>query len=117
MSNEHEVKCADAVNQDGTQMQDGVVYLLHFEPPYKHARHYVGWSVHEAEHRLKTHLAGQGSPLVKAAVAAGCKIILARTWKGTRAWERKVKDTKNVPHLCPICNPPKEGQDGEVSRV
>ena len=20
------------------------VYLLHIEPPYKHARHYIGWS-------------------------------------------------------------------------
>ena len=27
-----------------TRQQLGVIYMLHFDRPYKHARHYVGWT-------------------------------------------------------------------------
>jgi predicted GIY-YIG superfamily endonuclease len=81
----------------------GTIYLLHFEPAYKHASHYLGWT-EDIDARIDRHQRGQGSPLVAAAVAAGCAINLARTWEGDRKLERKLKNRKNTPRqLCPIC--------------
>jgi len=81
------------------------VYLLHFSPPYFHARHYVGYS-DDVEARLMLHLAGGGSPLVRSAIRADCSVVLARVWEGRgRDFERKLKLRKNSPRYCPICNP------------
>jgi len=44
----------------------GTVYVLHFDPAYKHARHYVGWTAGEVTERIAVHLQGRGSPLVRA---------------------------------------------------
>ena len=66
------------------------VYVLHFEPPYKHAKHYNG----------------DGSPLVKAAKAKGREIILAHVFEGPladRNFERRLKRRKDVCQWCPIC--------------
>jgi hypothetical protein len=53
----------------------GTVYVLHFEPAYKHARHYIGWtSDTDVTARLNVHLQGRGSPLVRAAVQAGVEV-------------------------------------------
>lgn len=83
------------------------VYLLHFEPRYRHAGHYLGSTLAGSEHdRIADHLTGRGSPLVRAAVDAGCSVVLARTWRGGRDTERRLKDRKNSPRLCPLCNPP-----------
>jgi predicted GIY-YIG superfamily endonuclease len=38
----------------------GVVYLLHFDRPYKRARHYLGFA-EDLERRLELHRAGRGS--------------------------------------------------------
>jgi predicted GIY-YIG superfamily endonuclease len=38
----------------------GIVYLLHFDQPYKHARHYVGWTARNVKRRLAEHEAGRG---------------------------------------------------------
>lgn len=83
-----------------------MIYLLHFEPPYKHARHYIGFTEDEdLDSRLNRHMKGQGSRLVKVAIAAGCDVLLARFWPaGTRTEERKLKNQKNAPRLCPKCN-------------
>lgn len=82
----------------------GTVYLLHFDPPYKHARHYLGWTSN-LDQRLFEHMSGQGSPLIRAAVEAGHGVVLARTWNDlTRNDERSFKNQKNGPRLCPICN-------------
>jgi hypothetical protein len=35
--------------------------VLHFEPAYHHARHYIGWAV-DIDARLAEHIAGAGSP-------------------------------------------------------
>jgi predicted GIY-YIG superfamily endonuclease len=80
----------------------GTVYLLHFDPPLGHARHYIGWAK-DAEARLAEHVAGRGGRLPAAAAAAGCSIVIARTWDGTRADERRMKRRKEHPRLCPIC--------------
>ena len=36
----------------------GYVYLLHFDQPYKHARHYLGYTVN-VDQRLAMHAAGR----------------------------------------------------------
>jgi hypothetical protein len=83
--------------------QNGVVYLLHFQAPYRHARHYLGWTAN-LERRLARHQAGHGSPLVAAVVGAGIAVELAATWPGDRHDERRLHRRKNSPRqLCPIC--------------
>jgi hypothetical protein len=80
------------------------VYLLHFDPRYRHAGHYLGSTlVTSSADRIEAHLRGHGSPLVRAAVAAGCAVTVARTWRGDRKLERRLKDGHNSPQLCPIC--------------
>jgi len=82
----------------------GVVYLLHFAEPYKHARHYVGFT-EDLPHRLEEHRAGHGAKLTAAVAAAGIPFVLARTWeKVNRTFERRVHRTKNSPKVCPICS-------------
>jgi hypothetical protein len=80
-----------------------VIYLLHFERSYKHARHYLGWTTN-LEERLERHRAGRGSPLIAAAVADGIQFELAATWPGDRHEERRLHRYKNSgARLCPIC--------------
>ena len=81
----------------------GVIYLLHFSRPFKHARHYVGFTS-DLTARLSAHNKGQGARLLQVAIEAGITFQLARTWKGTRRDERRIKNSKNAPRLCPICN-------------
>jgi hypothetical protein len=65
----------------------GTVYLLHFERPYRHARHYLGFA-EDLERRLELHRAGRGARLVDVVVAAGIGFQLVRTWEGDRTLER-----------------------------
>ena len=83
----------------------GVVYLLHFNAPYFHARHYLGYT-EDLPGRIKIHNSGNGSPLIRSIVAAGIGFELARTWLDkNRTYERRIKDQHNAPRFCPICNP------------
>jgi predicted GIY-YIG superfamily endonuclease len=79
------------------------VYLLHFDRPYKHARHYLGWA-DDLDARLARHRRGHGARLVAVITAAGIGWQLARTWPGDgRVLERLLKNQHNAPRLCPIC--------------
>lgn len=81
------------------------VYLLHLDPPYKHARHYVGWAS-SLLRRLRHHADGSGARLLQVVKQTGGGWRVARVWPGAdRTFERSVKRSKAVPHLCPICNP------------
>jgi predicted GIY-YIG superfamily endonuclease len=81
------------------------IYLLHLTPgPYRHARHYLG-SADNLRQRLREHAAGRGARLTQVVREAGIGWVLARTWRGSRTDERRLKQTKAVPRLCPICNP------------
>jgi len=83
----------------------GSVYLLHLHPAYQHARHYLGWTEGEPIERLRIHLSGQGSPLIRAVVAGGGTAILVRVWEGeTRKFERMLKDRHYSPKLCSVCS-------------
>ena len=87
--------------------QIGTVYLLHFSRPYYHARHYLGFT-RDVEQRLRYHLRGRGSPLVRAALACGIEIFLAREWDHvTRRFERRVHNIGRNARGCPICRGPR----------
>ncbi len=81
------------------------VYLLHIEPQFKHAGHYVGFcNDADASRRLSEHLAGRGSPLIKAAVAAGCSVTIAHQFPGaSRSFERLIKNRGSAGRWCPTC--------------
>lgn len=82
-----------------------MLYLLHFQTPYKHARHYLGYTRDGASlpERLKAHQNGQGARLMAVVRAAGINFALARTLPGDRGRERYLKRMKFTPRLCPIC--------------
>jgi hypothetical protein len=90
--------------------EQGTLYLLHFAPAYHHARHYLGWTSGPVEDRVATHLAGRGSPLVAAAVAAGVTITLAASWPGSRTQERRLKDWHKTGQFCPTCRASRNGR-------
>jgi predicted GIY-YIG superfamily endonuclease len=85
------------------------VYLLHFDRPLAHARHYLG-STDDLERRLHEHEHGNGSKLLAAVARAGIPWQLARTksWPqllpGDRSWERRLKRYKKSRRLCPFCS-------------
>jgi predicted GIY-YIG superfamily endonuclease len=78
------------------------VYLLHFDRPYRHAAHYLGIAS-DLEARIAAHRAGRGARLIEVITAAGIGFVIARTWNGGRDLERRLKNRKNSPQLCPIC--------------
>lgn len=80
----------------------GTIYLLHFEKPYRHARHYLGWT-DDVEARLKDHAAGRGARLLAVVASAGISWQLARVWDGTRARERQLKRQGGLSRSCPLC--------------
>ncbi len=89
--------------------KQGTVYLLHFDRPLHHARHYMGWTSNLQE-RLQRHREGSDARLMQAVQAAGISWRLSRTWPGDRGLERKLKRQKNGPRLCPICRAQARGE-------
>lgn len=81
---------------------NGVVYLIHFNRAYKHARHYMGYS-EDLDKRITDHLAGMGARLMEVVTQAGIEWKVSRTWRGGRGLERQLKNHHNAPRLCPIC--------------
>lgn len=83
----------------------GIVYLIHFSPPYRHARHYLGFtSFNDVKRRFHAHQSGYGARLTNVAVAAGCKLLLVRQWTGSRQLERRLKRHHGSVKLCPLCH-------------
>ena len=81
----------------------GVVYMLHFDRPYHHARHYTGWT-DDLPARLARHQAGDGARLVAVITAAGIGFTLARTVTGDRRKERAIKNAGGATRYCPVCS-------------
>jgi predicted GIY-YIG superfamily endonuclease len=80
----------------------GTVYLLHFDRPYQHARHYCGWAG-DLPGRLRQHRAGRGARLLQVINQAGIGWTLVRTWTGPRARERQIKRQGGLSRCCPAC--------------
>lgn len=89
----------------------GTIYLLHFDSPLGHARHYLGWT-ENLEQRLESHRMGQGARLMLHLKRAGIGFRLARTWEGTRNYERRLKNQGASTRHCPLCGvkPIKKGE-------
>jgi len=79
-----------------------MLYLLHFDPRYRHAGHYLGYT-EDVPKRFGMHLKGRGSPLVAAAVRNGSKVLLVRVWNGDGNAERELKRYGSRARLCPVC--------------
>lgn len=107
-------------------MRTRTVYLLHFSPAYvvpigdtgrtKRAGHYVGSCAGDVEARLAEHVRGAGSPLVRAAVLAGCEVVVAATWAGDRQAERAYKRGHQHHRRCTVCHPELLERAAGVSR-
>lgn len=104
----------------GTGVQ-GVVYLLHFPRPYRHAKHYLGWTERELEARLHEHLTGQGSPLVYSmckqegiTTVEQLRACVAQTWAADRHWERTIKNRGGKAKSCPVC---RGGSHAKLHRI
>jgi predicted GIY-YIG superfamily endonuclease len=81
----------------------GTIYLLHFEQPFKHARHYMGWAS-KLEERLYHHEQGTGANLLRHVKAAGISWELVRTWNNVdRNEERRMKNMGGLARVCPLC--------------
>ena len=81
-----------------------MLYLLHFDPRYKHAGHYLGYTDNLPK-RFGLHVNGRGSPLVKAAVTSGSTILLVRIWDEDGNAEQEIKRVmRSLVRLCPVCN-------------
>lgn len=95
-----------------------VVYLIHFDRPYHHAGHYVGWA-HWLQYRLANHAAGAGARLMHAVTRAGIGWRVARVWRGkTRAFERQIKNRKYpISFICPLCDGPTARNAGQLARM
>lgn len=82
--------------------RQGTIYLLHFEEPYKHAQHYLGWT-ESLEERLATHASGAGSALMAAVRRAGIAWSVVKTWRGDTYDEKKLKAWGSLKRHCPVC--------------
>lgn len=81
-----------------------MIYILHFDEPYYHARHYVGFCEEgNLDQRLSQHRGGQGSPLMLAVESAGIRWSVALTAPGGRDFERTIKRAKKTSRYCPLC--------------
>lgn len=86
------------------------VYLIHFEEKLHHAGHYLGYS-RILTTRIWLHKTNQGARLLKAVNEAGIPWRVVRTWVvDDQELERMLKNQKNSPRFCPICNPALAGK-------
>src|SRR5262249_60407595 len=92
------------------------VYLLCFNQAYRHARHYLGYS-ENLDKRLTDHLAGMGARLLEVITDAGIEWRLARTWRGDRQLERRLKNRKHAALLCPVCSGDKASKRGNYTEA
>lgn len=80
-----------------------VVYLIHLSTPLAHAKHYLGKSKHLAA-RVAHHRAGSGAHFLSVCNGAGIEYKVVRTWPDDgNGLERRLKNQKNSPRLCPVC--------------
>jgi predicted GIY-YIG superfamily endonuclease len=82
-----------------------MVYILHFDRPYKHARHYVGYTetADSLRERLDRHLEGKGARLLEVVTAEGIGFTLADIIEGDRHAERRIKKAGHTARICSIC--------------
>jgi predicted GIY-YIG superfamily endonuclease len=77
-----------------------ITYLIHFDQPYKHARHYTG-KTKDLPARLKKHREGSGARLLAVLNEQGIGWEVARTWEGD--CEKALKARHDAARYCPVC--------------
>lgn len=99
-----------AVTMEHEAPSPGTVYLLHFDEPIGNmansraqAQHYIGWAA-DPEARLEAHRGGAGARITAWCAQAGIGFDIVRTWTGDRRLERRLKNRKCAPKLCPVCS-------------
>jgi len=83
--------------------QRGTTYLIHIDPPYKHDKHYKGWTDRPVAQRFADHLAGRGALLTRLAVQAGSRLTLARVWPNTTKDREDAIKRSGGKRMCPEC--------------
>lgn len=82
-----------------------MLYLIHADRKYFHAQHYLGFT-NNLDRRLDDHILGNGARLVEVYNEHGIHWRVVRVWpEGSRTDERRLKQQKHGPRLCPVCNP------------
>lgn len=83
------------------------IYLLHFDQPFKHARHYLSHTI-ELEARLAQHRnpeAARNHKVLQGLHAEGGTFTVARTWAGDGTLLRHLDRRGSRARICPICDP------------
>lgn len=87
-------------------MTPGLLYGIHLDTPYHHARHYRGWSRSRAYliRRIAHHANGRGSRFLNAVTRAGIGWRVVVITPGSRTDERAWKNGGGHPERwCPVC--------------
>ena len=92
-----------------TTTKDEYLYLLHFNEPLSHAKHYLG-SCEDVSDRVDRHHRGAGAKITRAVREKGIGWTIAAVFairegcsKTRREIERHAKQRKNSCSYCPIC--------------
>ena len=78
------------------------VYLIHLNTPYKHAKHYLGFS-EKLPGRVQQHRRGNGARFMEVIAKQGISWHVSRVWDGDRELEAALKTGNNSGRLCPTC--------------
>lgn len=81
-----------------------MIYIIHFDEPLAHARHYVGYYKRgNLRKRLQEHRSGRGARILQVCNERGIEYRVARLMPGDRNRERQIKNAKCTPRYCPVC--------------
>lgn len=82
-----------------------MVYLLHFDRPYRHARHFMGAVAGSpSPSELLAIVERQNHiPILRAAIAAGVSFIVARTWDVDELRAACGYGHGGRARICPVC--------------
>jgi hypothetical protein len=97
---------ASSQGHPGRNLRSSImVYLIHFDRPLHHARHYLGYCADGTmEVRLIRHRAGRGARILAALrrVDIGWRVV--RVFDGDYRFERRLKSLHKIWHYCPVCS-------------
>lgn len=100
-----------------SKQSKGGVYLLHFDTPYHHARHYIGFAF-DVDRRIDEHRRGCGARLMSVIKGAGIGFTVAQVWHGEdRTFERHLKRRHGAGKFCPVCRALVECQPNQSVRL